>query len=66
MTTTDGPRLVRGVDFVVDGTGSATPADRPVVALCRCDGSARTPWCDGTHKLLARRTVKAAAPSDAP
>ncbi len=51
-----GPRLVRSVDFVVDTAGTTTPALRPVVALCRCEASARLPWCDGTHKVLARRT----------
>lgn len=51
----DGPRLVRAVDFVVDPDGTTTRAQRPVVAVCRCDASARLPWCDGTHKRLARR-----------
>ena len=27
-------------------------SDRPVVAVCRCEKSARLPWCDGTHKVL--------------
>ncbi|HWV26503.1 MAG TPA: CDGSH iron-sulfur domain-containing protein [Aeromicrobium sp.] len=52
---TSGPRLVRAVGFVVDADGTATPARRPVVAVCRCDASARLPWCDGTHQVLARR-----------
>lgn len=51
----DGPRLLRGVRFVVDGGGDTTEARRPVVAVCRCEASARLPWCDGTHRLLARR-----------
>lgn len=25
---------------------------RPVAAVCRCERSARLPWCDGTHKVL--------------
>lgn len=48
-----GPALLRGLGFVVDADGVTTQALRPVVALCRCDASARRPWCDGTHKLLA-------------
>ena len=48
-----GPALVRGADFVVTSDGAASVARRPVVALCRCDASARLPWCDGTHKRLA-------------
>lgn len=51
----DGPALVRGVDFVVDADGGAHRVERPLVALCRCEGTARAPWCDGTHKVLSRR-----------
>lgn len=51
----DGPRLVRGVDFVVDPDGDTSRVERPVVALCRCGGTGRPPWCDGTHKVLNRR-----------
>ena len=47
-----GPLLVRGLGFVVDGDGVAVRAQRPVVAVCRCEASARRPWCDGTHKRL--------------
>lgn len=52
-----GPALVRGADVVVDSAGTAHPTTRPVVAVCLCGRSQRTPWCDGTHKV-----VTAAAP----
>lgn len=57
------PRLVRGVGFVVDGTGATARVERPVVALCRCGGTGRPPWCDGTHKVLAERLRSRATPA---
>jgi CDGSH-type Zn-finger protein len=50
----EGPLLVRGADVVRDPTGAVHVATRPVVALCTCDRSQRMPWCDGTHKAVAR------------
>ena len=47
-----GPMLLRGAAHVVDEDGEQHAVVRPVVAVCRCDKSARAPWCDGTHKLL--------------
>jgi hypothetical protein len=47
----DGPALVRGAAAVVDPGGRATPAARPVVAVCTCALTQRAPWCDGTHKV---------------
>lgn len=47
-----GPLLLRGVAAVTDAAGVEHPAERPVVALCRCARSAEQPWCDGTHRLL--------------
>lgn len=47
----DGPLLVRGAEEWVDGDGEVHPLTRPVTAVCRCGGSARQPWCDGTHKV---------------
>jgi len=50
----DGPILVRGADVVHDAEGTSHVVTRPVVALCTCDKSQRLPWCDGTHKAVAR------------
>ena len=60
----DGPVLLRGADEVVDEAGVVHPVTRPVVAVCVCDKSQRLPWCDGTHKAVARarRRRRAAGP----
>ena len=47
-----GPLLVRGATTIRDADGRSHPAERAVVAVCRCGKSSRAPWCDGTHKLL--------------
>jgi CDGSH-type Zn-finger protein len=52
----DGPLLVRGAAAVRDAAGVVHATTRPVVAVCRCEKSARLPWCDGTHKV-ARQAV---------
>jgi CDGSH-type Zn-finger protein len=48
----DGPILVRGADEVLDEHGDAHPVTRPVVAVCACGRTSRSPWCDGTHQAL--------------
>jgi CDGSH-type Zn-finger protein len=46
----NGPLVIEGDDVnVVDWLGRAYPIVRRPVALCRCGGSARKPFCDGTH-----------------
>lgn len=47
-----GPLLVSGPIEVLDGEGKALtlPAEKPMVALCRCGASANKPFCDGAHK----------------
>ena len=47
--TTDGPYLVKGLENLRAPSGDAL-ATKPVMALCRCGGSAKKPFCDGTHK----------------
>ena len=49
-----GPDLVRGAATVVTDDGVEHTATRPVVAICRCDRSARAPWCDSTHRAVRR------------
>jgi len=62
----DGPQITHGVGFVVDAEGVATRALRPAVAICRCEGSARRPWCDGTHKRLLAAAARRAERSNRP
>ena len=55
----DGPLVVdlpAGSRFVLDG--KEYELDRPKLALCRCGGSERKPFCDGSHK---KRGFRAAA-----
>lgn len=47
---TDGPYLVVGPAATKLDSWLGEPLDPPpVVALCRCGGSASKPWCDGRH-----------------
>lgn len=55
-----GPMLVRGAVEVETEDGVTHRSDRPISAICRCGASARTPWCDGTHKLLGQRAAGSA------
>lgn len=53
----NGPLLVRGADQVFDREGRGHAVTRPVVAVCVCQKSQRRPWCDGTHKVIAKRNL---------
>jgi len=44
----NGPYIVRGLDGLTGPAGEPVQA-KPVMALCRCGGSANKPFCDGTH-----------------
>jgi len=48
----DGPIVVHGAFRLVDHAGREIPlpADKPLVALCRCGASMNKPFCDGSHK----------------
>jgi CDGSH-type Zn-finger protein len=50
----DGPALVRGADTVRDQDGQVHAVTRPVVGVCLCGRSQRSPWCDGTHKFVRK------------
>lgn len=45
----NGPYLVKGLSDLRASSGGKLPT-QPVVALCRCGGSANKPFCDGTHQ----------------
>jgi CDGSH-type Zn-finger protein len=64
QTRENGPYLVSGPVTLVDADG--TEFDLPegkAVALCRCGGSTKKPFCDGTHSrtgfAAAERAVAA-------
>ena len=48
---TNGPLLIEGdLITIADQNGKVfTPPDAAKFALCRCGGSAKKPFCDGTH-----------------
>ncbi len=48
QTAPDGPYLVTNVPDIRTPLGLPLPVP-PQVALCRCGGSARKPFCDGSH-----------------
>ena len=45
----NGPYVVKGLETLRNSRGDSM-ATQPVVALCRCGGSANKPFCDGTHQ----------------
>lgn len=45
----NGPYLVRNLEALKDWRGDRIDT-KPVMALCRCGGSASKPFCDGTHQ----------------
>lgn len=54
-----GPLLVRGPVEIVDADGHPVAQRRSTIALCRCGKSSLAPFCDGTHKLIKRRSADA-------
>ena len=57
----DGPYLVRNIDDLRDWRGDRIET-KPVMALCRCGGSANKPFCDGAHKKNGFSGAKLAGP----
>jgi len=47
----DGPYLVKGLERLTGASGTRI-STKPVMALCRCGGSASKPLCDGTHQRI--------------
>ena len=55
----NGPYLVKGLADLRDARGGKLAAE-PVMALCRCGGSSKKPFCDGTHKKIGFSSAKVA------
>jgi CDGSH-type Zn-finger protein len=58
----NGPYVVKNLDDLKDSRGGNVPL-KPVVALCRCGGSANKPFCDGTHQSIGFSGTRLADPS---
>ena len=51
-TRPNGPYLVKGPVRLVDPDGNEFPVTGDTIALCRCGGSTKKPFCDGTHSKI--------------
>jgi CDGSH-type Zn-finger protein len=59
----NGPYLIEGDDVkVLDWNGAEYHVDRRPIALCRCGGSTKKPFCDGTHSKVGFQAAEAAVP----
>ena len=47
----NGPLLIRNLTVLTNSKGEQL-ATEAVIALCRCGGSSKKPFCDGTHKKI--------------
>jgi CDGSH-type Zn-finger protein len=64
QTRHNGPYLVKGPVRLVDADGTEFTTTGDTIALCRCGGSTKKPFCDGTHSKIgfqgAERAVREA------
>jgi CDGSH-type Zn-finger protein len=57
----NGPYRVTGPIKLVDADGNDVDiSGRESVSLCRCGGSTRKPFCDGTHSKIGFQGASAA------
>lgn len=48
----NGPYLLSGPAVLIDAEGNESKIEGTMVALCRCGGSQKKPFCDGTHRRI--------------
>jgi len=61
----NGPFKVEGPIKLVDAEGKQWDvAGKPAVYLCRCGGSTKKPFCDGTHSKLGFQAAEAAVAAE--
>ena len=55
--------LTTGSINLIDHEGNpiALPEGKTTIALCRCGGSSRKPFCDGTHSKIGFKGAEEAA-----
>jgi len=59
----NGSLLVEGDDVIlVDWNGNEYTLPKRPFALCRCGGSSRKPFCDGTHNRIGFAAGECAMP----
>jgi CDGSH-type Zn-finger protein len=57
----NGPYRVEGPVRLIDADGTEHDlSTRARVSLCRCGGSTRKPFCDGTHSKIGFRAAERA------
>ena len=57
----NGPYLVEGDIELVDVNGNKIDTTgQAKIALCRCSGSTKKPFCDGTHSKIGFQAAEAA------
>ena len=62
----NGPYVIDGEDVrVIDWNGVEYRLGRLPIALCRCGGSTRKPFCDGTHSKLGFQAAEEAVGPEA-
>jgi len=57
-TSLNGPLVVSGAESLTQSTGSMVPHVDKTVPLCRCGGSKKKPYCDGTHGKIEWKSEK--------
>jgi CDGSH-type Zn-finger protein len=62
----NGPYIVEGEGVeLVDPTGApVNTGGQTRIALCRCGGSVKKPFCDGTHSKLGFQAAEAAVQAE--
>ena len=58
--TNNGPYMVEGEIELVSPSGEPIPTKGGKAFLCRCGGSTKKPFCDGTHSRIGFQAAEAA------